>query len=78
MPTPAELTEDQLAELREVFSHYDKNNNGVMERGEFSALLDALDAGLTPEQVEAGLDALDENHNGTIEFDEFVAWWGDR
>ena len=72
------LSDEEIEELREIFSHYDKNQNGVIERGEFATLLDALDAGMTPEEVEAGLHALDENHNGTIEFDEFVAWWADR
>ncbi len=73
-----QLTDDEIAEVREIFSHYDKNKNGVIECDEFSDLLDALDAGLTPEQIQIGLDSLDENRNGTIEFDEFIAWWADR
>jgi len=72
------LTEDEIEEIREIFSHYDKNENGVIERSEFAALLDALEADLTPEEVDAGLQALDENRNGIIEFDEFLAWWADR
>jgi calmodulin len=72
------LREEDVEEIREIFEHFDKNRDGVIQRSEFAALLDALDADLTPEEIQAGLDALDENHNGVIDFDEFVAWWGDR
>ncbi len=72
------LTDDQRSELREIFSHYDKDSNGVIDRNEFKQLLDALDAQVSPDELEAGMDALDENNNGKIEFDEFVAWWADR
>lgn len=72
------LTDDELAEIREIFNHYDEDKNGTIERPEFAHLLKALDANMTEEEVSAGLDALDDNHNGKIDFDEFVAWWGDR
>ncbi len=77
MSTPT-LTEDEIAELREIYSHYDANDDGVMQIREFAALLDALDADLTEEQVAAGMAALDADGNGLIDFDEFVAWWADR
>ena len=72
------LTDEDIAEIREIFSHYDKNDNGVMDAGEFKNLLVALDAQMNDDEVAAGLAALDENENGTIEFDEFIAWWADR
>lgn len=77
MPT-RQLTDDELAELREIFSHFDHNENGVIEVAEFSALLEALDADFSAEEVAAGLEALDTNDNGTIEFNEFVDWWADH
>jgi Ca2+-binding EF-hand superfamily protein len=72
------LTDDEIAEIREIFSHYDTNKNGVIERTEFRALLNALQADMSEEEVKAGLRALDDNHNGIIDFDEFVKWWADR
>ncbi len=72
------LTDEEIAEIREIFSHYDKNDNGVMDVGEFRNLLQALEADMTDDEIAAGLAALDENGNGTIELDEFIAWWGDR
>lgn len=67
-----------MAELKEIFGHFDKNNNGVIESGELSGLLDALGADMTEAEVQTGLSALDHNGNGTIEFEEFAAWWVDR
>jgi len=74
---PDKLSEEQVAEVREIFSHYDTDGNGVIDVGEFSNLLNALDADLTDEQIKAGLNSLDDNQNGMIEFDEFIAWWAD-
>ncbi len=71
------LSDQQIAEVREIFSHYDKDDNGVIDVGEFSNLLDALDADMTDEEVKAGLDILDANKNGVIDFEEFIAWWAD-
>ena len=69
---------DNIEEIREIFSHFDKNGDGVIERNEFATLLAALDASVEPEEIQAGLDALDDNRNGLIDFDEFVDWWSNR
>lgn len=78
MSTERLLTDDEIDELREIFSHYDHNENGVIDRGEFRALLDALDARLTEEEIDAGLRAVDTNGNGQIEFEEFLEWWANH
>ncbi len=72
------LSDEDIEEIREIFNHFDANGDGVIQRSEFAKLLEALDAELQPEEIQAGLDSLDENHNGVIDFEEFVAWWGDR
>lgn len=72
------LTDDELAEIREIFSHFDHDSNGSIDISEFDALMRALDAQGSEEETNAGLEALDANHNGKIDFDEFVAWWSDR
>jgi len=73
-----QLSAAEIAEVREIFGHFDKNNNGVIERDEFVALLTALEADLTPDQIDAGLVALDKNKNGQIEFQEFIDWWAEQ
>ena len=72
------MTDDDIAEIREIFGHFDKDGNGVMDASEFAKLLEALGAEMTADEIDAGLRALDDNRNGIIDFDEFVAWWADR
>ena len=73
-----ELTEDELAEIKEIFDHFDTNNNGVIESHEFGSMLRALDENISEDEIAAGVRELDDNHNGVIDFDEFLEWWADR
>ena len=70
-----DVPQDQLDEIREIFDHYDHNRNNKIEVGEFRNLLIALGGEVIEGEVEAGLDALDTNRNGTIDWSEFIAWW---
>ncbi len=74
----SKISKEDLAELHEIFDHFDKDKNGSIESSEFSALLNALDAEMSESEVATGLRALDEDGNGTIEFDEFATWWTSR
>ncbi len=65
-------------EIRETFQHFDRDGNGTMDIAEFSDLMKALGATGGPDELAAGLEALDSNRNGRIDFDEFAAWWGSR
>ena len=72
------LSEEKMSEIVEIFGHFDTNGNKRIEVSEFRDLLIALGGEVVDGEVEAGIEALDANRNGTIEFDEFVAWWSDR
>ena len=77
MTNTSNLSEDELQEIREIFGHFDKDGNGTIDAGEFAALIEALDAGMEPDQVAMGLSIVDADGNGTVEFDEFLSWWTD-
>ena len=70
-----DIEPEKLEEITEIFSHFDANQNKRIEVSEFRNLLIALGGELDDGEVEAGIEALDSNRNGTIEFDEFIAWW---
>jgi len=72
------MSEEQLAELREIFDHYDTDKNGVIDRNELRALLGALDPEFSERDVKQAIEALDDNANGVIDWEEFVEWWGAR
>ncbi|XP_057417677.1 probable calcium-binding protein CML17 [Lotus japonicus] len=67
------LDEEQIAELREIFRSFDRNNDGSLTQLELSSLLRSLGLKPSAEQVEGFIQKADTNSNGLIEFSEFVA-----
>ncbi|OIV93839.1 hypothetical protein TanjilG_03802 [Lupinus angustifolius] len=67
------LDEDQIAELREIFRSFDRNNDGSLTQLELSSLLRSLGLKPSPEQLESFIQKADTNSNGLVEFSEFVA-----
>ena len=72
------LSDEKIEEIKEVFNHFDTDGNQVIDPEEFGRLCEALGAGFTEEELAMGLQAVDTNSNGKIEFSEFVAWWENR
>lgn len=65
-------------ELKEIFGHFDGDHNGRIDCSEFKKLMKALDADLSPEELDIGFDIIDSDNNGSIEFEEFIQWWTNR
>lgn len=72
------MTELSTAELRENFDHFDTDNDGKLELGEFKQLMAALDADGAGEDAALGFRAIDSDGSGLVEFDEFATWFGAR
>ena len=70
-------TEEELDELREAFVYNDRDGDGRIQLDEFSARLDELEADMSAAEVEIGFKAIDTNDDGLVDFQEFVAWWGE-
>ncbi|CAM6115743.1 unnamed protein product [Calypogeia fissa] len=67
------LNKEQLAELQDIFSRFDRDRDGSVTVLELSSLLRSL--GLKPTSAEAFEELItkaDENNNGLIEFEEFA------
>jgi calcium-binding protein CML len=67
------LDEEQVAELREIFRSYDRNNDGSLTQLELRSLLRSLGLKPTQDQLDALIQRADINSNGLVEFSEFVA-----
>lgn len=67
-----------IEELMQIYSHFDGDGNGRIDRGEFKRLMVALGAGAPEEELDIGFDAIDEDGSGTIDFHEFKGWWMNR
>nr|GMD76231.1 probable calcium-binding protein CML18 [Ipomoea batatas]GMD78202.1 probable calcium-binding protein CML18 [Ipomoea batatas] len=72
-PAEAKLNEEQIAELKEIFRSFDRNNDGSLTQLELGSLLRSL--GLTPssDELDTLIQKADTNNNGLVEFPEFVA-----
>ncbi len=71
------LTEEEYEELEETFRYNDANNDGRLGFTEFVAMLDALEAGMKPDEARVGFEEIDTDNDGSIELDEFIDWWRD-
>ncbi|XP_008776687.1 probable calcium-binding protein CML18 [Phoenix dactylifera] len=67
------LDDEQLAELREIFRSFDRNNDGSLTQLELGSLLRSLGLTSSPDQLESLIQKADTNNNGLVEFSEFVA-----
>jgi len=72
------MTELPSEELHEIFDHFDRNNDGKIDRAEFIDLMKALDAFESEREVKLGFNAIDVDSSGVVEFDEFSRWFASR
>ncbi|KAG2489366.1 hypothetical protein HYH03_012196 [Edaphochlamys debaryana] len=74
-PAKFGLSEAEAGEIAYVFSKYDVNEDCRLSTSELKRLCLDLGKDLTDDEVKEALRILDTSGNGTIELDEFVAWW---
>jgi calmodulin len=67
-----------LEELKENFEHFDRDNNGRIDRGEFKRLMEVLGGEVPEDELDAGFDIVDADDDGAIDFHEFASWWMNR
>ncbi|KAF9337725.1 hypothetical protein BG006_003084 [Podila minutissima] len=67
-----QITELQIADLKESFEVFDRNNDGSINRRELHALLHTVGHKVNASGLEDLLTEYDADSNGTIDFDEFV------
>ena len=72
------MEHEELKELSESFRYNDFNKDGLIEFAEFVEMLGQLEAEVSDTEARIGFDEIDADDDGTISFDEFVAWWRDR
>ncbi len=72
------MTQLSAEELRENFNHFDRNDDGRIDRAEFIELMRALDAFESEQDAVLGFRAIDVDGSGLVEFDEFAHWFASR
>ena len=61
--------------VRAIFNKYDTDKSGELDMDEFEQFCIDLGESYTPEQLEVALGEIDDDGNGTIDFEEFYKWW---
>ncbi|XP_060602181.1 calmodulin-A-like isoform X1 [Ruditapes philippinarum] len=69
---PEQLTEEQIAELKEAFGLFDKDGDGDISTKELGTVMRSLGQNPSDEELEDMVREVDVDGNGTIDFDEFL------
>ena len=66
------LTDQQIIEFREAFQAFDKDGNGSITTRELGTVMRSLGQNLSEAEIKEMIDIVDEDKNGTIDFQEFL------
>ena len=66
------LTDEQIIEFREAFQAFDKDGNGSITTKELGTVTRSLGQNLSEAEIKEMIDIVDEDKNGTIDFQEFL------
>ncbi len=64
-------------ELLALFRRFDANDDGRIDEREFRKLLTEIGDDSSEEVFSLQFALIDENHDGLVDFEEFVGWWHD-
>merc|ERR1712064_161539 len=67
-----QLTEEQIAEFREAFSLFDKDGDGKITTKELGTVMRSLGQNPKDEELNDMINEIDEDGNGTVDFEEFL------
>jgi len=67
-----EFTLEQINECKDLFSMFDKDGGGSIDRDEFGGMMKTLGLRLTDRELDEFFFEMDVNNNGGIEFDELL------
>jgi Ca2+-binding EF-hand superfamily protein len=70
-----DLTEEEIARIKQIFNQFDKNKNNTIDKKELSTLAIALNDPLSPAELQDFFKCLDKDNSSTITWEEFIEYW---
>ena len=66
------MTNEQIAQLHDVFKHFDSDGSGSIDVDELGEVFRAMGQDLKKEELQQLMDQVDDDGSGEMEFDEFL------
>ena len=66
---------DMTSAVRAIFDKYDHDGSGSIDHQEFREMLKDLGVSMTKSEFQEAITMLDNDHNGEVDFEEFLGWW---
>jgi len=72
------ISEELMAEFKDLFTHFDKEKTGGLKKNEFKACVQSLGEQMSKQDIDTLFTTADTDRNGTLDFNEFVGFMGQR
>ncbi|KAA3649674.1 MAG: EF-hand domain-containing protein [Proteobacteria bacterium] len=69
------LSPEEIAEIRDHFEFFDRDESGQIDQDEFIQLLKILAPNADRQNAIRGFETIDDDNNEKIDFEEFLSWW---
>jgi len=71
----SKISQEEIAEIRDHFDFFDRDNSGLIDQDEFIELLKILAPSAGRSNAIRGFETIDGDRNDQIDFAEFLEWW---
>ena len=66
------ITVDTIKEIRKIFHSYDKNQNGVLSKGELNRFCKSMNTYFSRSELSMAIEIIDKDNDGQVNFQEFI------
>jgi len=69
------MNREEIANIKQIFQQFDKNNNNIIDKKELKNLATALNQPLSSAELHDFFRSIDDDNSSTITWEEFIKYW---